>query len=649
MQIRKIVNLSIALPIILMLLVITLATFYYVSHMITDNARDKGLIVVQMAKTAILKGASDKKGHVLNNGEMMKSFRDLPGLREVRLIRGPAVIKQFGMGDESSLPEEDIEKRMLDTGETSAEIATVSGRQILHFNGPLFAMNDKNGNCMQCHHVTQGKVLGGLSVQVDITHELNTAHVMFIYATTFVTLLGLFLFFIMRKIADPVVVTTKQLVEVMSRGAKGDFTGKLEGIHARSDEIKQIISSTNSFLDFLQFNIGSITSEVEMLIGTGKEQVTDTFANTNMLIRAKKSMDRMLHAARLKIALENDRNLDEVFTRVRNVLKRDYGLKRFGIYEALEANHALQPVVMEGLPEGRAVWCDRPPDSNPEACRATRSGQIVDSRSDPDACPHFCNSCRDISDNMKHYCIPMSDSGGTSTLLMLVFDEEEAKSLDDTIALVRYIAMVISPEIRSKRLLRILRDSTMRDPMTGLSNRRFLEEVETGIVSSILRRESTLGVLMCDIDYFKQVNDTYGHETGDTVLKGVAKIFTQELRASDYVIRYGGEEILALLVDADEEKSMETAERIRSKIENKPFKASGVPFCKTISIGVSIFPNDAQQLMEAVKNADTALYIAKDTGRNKVVRYRGGGEENTDNQAAADNTDNILQAVSSAS
>lgn len=646
MKLQKKVTLSVTLPVILMLLAGALAMFYYVNRMATENAREKGLIVVRMAKTAILKGTSGKKGHVLNNGTMMNAFRSLPGLKEVRIIRGRAVIKQFGVGDRTSLPEEDIEKRMLNTAETSTEIADINGRQVLHFSGPLFAMNDKNGNCMQCHHVAEGKVLGGLSVQVDLTHELHAAHSLLLIAMVIVGLFSIIIIVVLRRFAAPIVATTHQLAKAMARGAQGDFTGRLKGIPENSEEIKQIVSSTNHFLDSLQTNISSITSEVETLTGTKYDDAVDSVVDKNMLVRAKSGVDRMLHAARLKTALENDRNLDEVFIRIKNVLKRDYGLKRFAIYEAVEANHALQPAIMEGMPDGWSVWCDRPIDSNPEACRATRSGQIVDSRIDPDACPHFCNSCRGKLENMKHYCIPLSDSGGASALLMLVFDEEESEILDDKISLIRYISKVISPEIRSKRLLRILRNSTICDPLTGLFNRRFLDEVETGIVSSVLRRKSSLGVLMCDIDYFKKVNDTYGHETGDTVIKGIAEIFKKELRTSDYVIRYGGEEILALLVDADEEKSLEIAERIRSKVENKTFKASGVPFCKTISIGISIFPNDGMQLMEAIKNADTALYFAKDTGRNRVIRYQDGGEETTGNKAA---TDNMLQAVPSPS
>lgn len=638
MKLQKKVTLSVTLPVILMLLAGALAMFYYVNRMATDNAREKGLIVVRMAKTAILKGTSGKKGHVLNNGTMMNAFRNLPGLREVRIIRGNAVIKQFGAGDRTSLPEEDVEKRMLNTAETSTEIADINGRQVLHFSGPLFATNDKNGNCMQCHHVAEGEVLGGLSVQVDLTHELHAAHSLLLIAMAIVGLFSIIIIVVLRRFTAPIVTTTHQLAEAMSRGARGDFAGRLKGIPKNSKEIKQIVNSTNHFFDVLETNIGGITNEVEILIDMEKIGSTRTSSDENTLIRAKKAVDLMLQAARLKSSLESDRNLNEVFTRIRNVLKRDYGLKRFGIYEALEANHALQPVIMEGMPEGWSTWCDRPADSNPEACRATRSGQIVDSRVDLDACPHFCNACQSISKNIKHYCIPINDSGGSSTLLMLVFDEEDSELMNEKIMLIRYISKVITPEIRSKRLLRTLRDSTVRDPLTGLFNRRFLEEVETGIVSSVLRRKSSLGVLMCDIDHFKKVNDTYGHETGDTVIKGIAEIFKKELRTSDYVVRYGGEEILALLVDANEEKSLEIAERIRSKVENKTFKASGVPFCKTISIGVSVFPNDGMQLMEAVKNADTALYSAKDTGRNRVIRYQDGGEETTGNKAAADNT-----------
>jgi len=646
MKLQKKITLSVTLPVILMLLAGALTMFYYVNRMATENAREKGLIVVQMAETAILKGVSGKKGHMLNNSAMMNAFRGLPGLKEVRIIRGRAVIKQFGKGDRTSLPEENIEKRMLNTAETSTEIADINGRKILHFSGPLFAMNDKNGNCMQCHHVAEGEVLGGLSVQVDLTHELHAAHSLLLIAMVIVGLFSIIIIVVLRRFSVPIVATTHQLAEAMSRGAQGDFTGRLKGIPKNSEEIKQIVNSTNHFFDILETNIGGITTEVEILIDMERNGTNRTLSNENTLIRAKEAVDLMLQAARLKSSLESDRNLDEVFTRIRNVLKRDYGLKRFGIYEALEANHALQPVIMEGMPDGWSTWCDRPADSDPEACRATRSGQIVDSRTDPDACPHFCNACRDISENMKHYCIPINDSGGSSTLLMLVFDKEDTEQMNNKITLIRYISKVISPEIRSKRLLRTLRDSTVRDPLTGLFNRRFLDEIETGIVSSVLRRKSSLGVLMCDIDHFKKVNDTYGHGIGDTVIKGVAEIFKKELRTSDYVIRYGGEEILALLVDANEEKSLEIAERIRSKIENRTFKASGVPFHKTISIGVSIFPNDGMQLMEAVKNADTALYSAKNTGRNRVVCYQDDGEKSIGNKAATDNT---LQVVPSPS
>jgi len=237
MKFQKKVTLSVTLPVILMLLAGALAMFYYVNRMATENAREKGLIIVQMAKTAILKGTSGRKGHVLNNGAMMNAFRNLPGLREARLIRGSAVIEQFGMGDETSLPEEDIEKRMLDTAEASTEIATINGRQVLHFNGPLFAMNDKNGNCMR-HHVVEGKVLGGLSVQVDLTHELHAAHSLLLIAMAIVGLFSIIIIVVLRRFAAPIVTTTHQLAEAMSRGAQGDFTGRLKGIPVNSEEIK---------------------------------------------------------------------------------------------------------------------------------------------------------------------------------------------------------------------------------------------------------------------------------------------------------------------------------------------------------------------------------------------------------------------------
>lgn len=220
-----------------------------------------------------------------------------------------------------------------------------------------------------------------------------------------------------------------------------------------------------------------------------------------------------------------------------------------------------------------------------------------------------------------HFCIPIKDSEETHTVITILYEKVEAKRMHDVLARLRYVMRVITPELRSKRLLKILRDISIRDPLTGMFNRRFLDEIKPGLVASVKRRKTSLAVLVCDIDLFKQVNDTYGHETGDVVLKGIAEIYRKEMRNSGYVIRLGGEEILVLLMDTGREKAVEIAERLRAKVSRKTFRVTNCILSKTVSIGIAIFPEDSSSLLDTVQCADQAVYKAKHQGRNQVVVY----------------------------
>jgi diguanylate cyclase (GGDEF)-like protein len=117
------------------------------------------------------------------------------------------------------------------------------------------------------------------------------------------------------------------------------------------------------------------------------------------------------------------------------------------------------------------------------------------------------------------------------------------------------------------------------------------------------------------------VNDTHGHDAGDTVLRAVSKVLKQSVRTSDMVIRYGGEEFLIILQDAEGDHADQVAENIRAAMEAVKTNVGNVVIQKTISIGISDFPTDSDTFWQAVKYADVALYRAKEEGRNRVVRF----------------------------
>ena len=127
---------------------------------------------------------------------------------------------------------------------------------------------------------------------------------------------------------------------------------------------------------------------------------------------------------------------------------------------------------------------------------------------------------------------------------------------------------------------------------------------------------------MIDIDFFKMVNDTYGHDVGDRAIKVLAHVLKENIRDADTAFRFGGEEFLVLLYECEEEMVTNIAEKIRLAFEKSAIQSSnGSTFYKTLSVGASIFPKDSDSLWKCVKFADIALYNAKDSGRNCIKRF----------------------------
>ena len=158
-----------------------------------------------------------------------------------------------------------------------------------------------------------------------------------------------------------------------------------------------------------------------------------------------------------------------------------------------------------------------------------------------------------------------------------------------------------------------------RDGLTGLFNRAYFEEKLRQELKRHQRNGQKLSLLMLDIDYFKKINDTYGHLAGDFVLKQVAKLLQKNVRESDVVARYGGEEFVLLLPETDENSAWLLAERIRTKIEETYFGFQDKQINVTVSIGVTTLkPSPFTPIEKVIKEADQALYLAKKSGRNMV-------------------------------
>jgi len=157
------------------------------------------------------------------------------------------------------------------------------------------------------------------------------------------------------------------------------------------------------------------------------------------------------------------------------------------------------------------------------------------------------------------------------------------------------------------------------DGLTGLYNHRRFQENLTEEFKRLNRHSSPVSLMLTDIDYFKKVNDNYGHPVGDIVLKGVSKIIRDEIRDMDMPARYGGEEFAVILPGTDADGARNIAERLRKAVMDTTFSADGKSLKITISIGIATAPVDAKGKEELIEKTDKALYHAKHNGRNQSV------------------------------
>jgi len=185
----------------------------------------------------------------------------------------------------------------------------------------------------------------------------------------------------------------------------------------------------------------------------------------------------------------------------------------------------------------------------------------------------------------------------------------------------QHLSAIISAAIENTRLQESIKQLGLRDPLTGINNRRFFDQRVEEEVSLAQRNKTSLSCLFIDLDHFKRINDNYGHQAGDLVLKESSKIFDDIMRSSDVLARYGGEEFVILLANTSARAAYEIAERIRQRIEMTEFAISATESLQvTLSIGLSVLDSDnlintTQQLINA---ADQAVYVAKESGRNQV-------------------------------
>lgn len=267
----------------------------------------------------------------------------------------------------------------------------------------------------------------------------------------------------------------------------------------------------------------------------------------------------------------------------------------------------------QGMLSLAAEWGDSPPEAavfRPEDCWGLRRGRMHAGRP---SCPH-----EQAASGAASLCIPISAMGETIGLFHARGCSEQTQVLAVSVA--ERIGLALSNlKLRSE-----LKELSIRDPLTHLYNRRYMTETLDLELRRAERKKLTAGIIMVDIDHFKDFNDRFGHAAGDELLRALGDLLHAHLRAGDIACRYGGEEFVLVLPEATSAVTTERAEQLRKHAESLAVSHLGRPLGPvTISAGVSVFPADGMTGEELLRAADQALYRAKTEGRNRVKAAAG--------------------------
>jgi diguanylate cyclase (GGDEF)-like protein len=563
----------------------------------------------EMARVALNEAMLN--GATASLGRLLTRLAETQGLASIRVVRSAQVVEQFGPGARGPQQLDEIEGAVLASAAPDYRLVSNSVEPTFRATIPYIADTRTEPNCLTCHQAPEGSVLGAISIEIGLG-EARTQAMLALFALTVVILLSVpALLLLLRYLYQPVVYAAEEVEAAVDKAATGDFSARAAAIG--TDEAGRIAGGLNRLMELLEQGLQRISTQVSELIQYNGND------DGNLMKRTTQIVGQLVEGAHFKQAIEEDETTSEVYGRLAGLIRQKFGVERCTVYEVDEEKHRLVPVVLDGELKEENRWCDPQILIRPEACRVRRTGHKVDSFTQSGICTMFAGKQEDSA--LEHLCLPILQSGGVGSVVQLVAPRDESAKIVEQVPFLAINLREAAPVLEAKRLMQTLRESTLRDAMTGLYNRRFLEEYVETLVARTERNRSHISLLMLDLDYFKKVNDTYGHEAGDKVLVELARRIRQSVRSSDLTIRFGGEEFLVLLHDTDAEGAMIVAEKIRVDVETMRVTLPGQSLQKTISIGVADFPADGDSFWQVLKYADVALYAAKEAGRNQVKRF----------------------------
>ena len=569
-----------------------------------ESALDRANTIAKLVRdgltTHMENGIMDKRALFL------AKIKRIKGVENLKILRSPTVDRQFGKSVESLQSKDEIEKRVLQEGKELYDLK--EGKRVhLKVVVPYIASQYESPNCLKCHQAREGEVLGAISMTFDISDiRKDSIIVIFkiLFATLLITILG---FYIFNRYIKRYTAFFEELASLLTKAFRGDYNVRMN-IHDRS-ELGELSAHVNELFEKIRSSLETIQKNVNYFLKTSsKEQ--------DPILQVQELVSELAAVYKFKNIIERDKNIEQIYDRIIELLKRKFGIEKFAIYE-YDLNNSKRQTIYMGLEK---PICHVEDDF--AICRAYRTKSMVNS-------DRYLQVCGAVEDKKIFYvCLPFEITKDLTVVInFATYDESEYKMIKEKIASIQNFIAISKTAIETQRLLEELKELSLKDRLTGAYNRRYLDIFVKKNIPQALRANIPYSLLMLDIDHFKMVNDTYGHDAGDKVIKELVKTIFENIRESDVVVRFGGEEFLVLLYNCPKEEALKVAQKIKEAFKKKRIDVGSEKISKTVSIGVSEFPRDSKQFWQAIKFADIALYKAKENGRDRVEVYEGEAKE----------------------
>lgn len=570
-----------------------------------DAVKKKAYLTADIVKNSLTSHMVN--GNMAQRDVFLDSISQLKNVQSLWLVRAKSVSEQFGNSNlANEKPKDEIDLQVLNTGIEKIVIEESLYTANLRITIPYTASSLDRPNCLNCHNAKEGEVLGAISLSFDISEDRGSNVMVLIYIIGTISIFLIVFLIFMRKKITPYTNSFDSLSDVLKRVHEGDYTIRAKAGVLKED--KEVSNWLNELIEKLETVLTGIEKNLTSFVHNRTSNV-----NHDKLITAKEIIEDISEIYHYKKTIENDLTIDDIYHRLILVLKDKLEIDCFIIFETDLIKDERKTIYTTN---GAIACCDLKQNIK-ELCRAERINSIVASENFPE----ICRVAKCKADE-NYICIPFYVNEQKNIAIHIVSkSQDELNNLKYKIGIIKKYLEETKPILESKILMEALKEKNLTDSLTGLYNRKYLDEIVEKQLALDVKNGSIYAIMFLDIDYFKMVNDTYGHDVGDDILRKLAITMKKSIGANETLIRYGGEEFLILMKNATQESTKKLADKINADFSKIIFNYGGDSFSKTVSIGYSFFPTDTDQFWKCIKYADISLYEAKATGRNKVVRF----------------------------